>query len=310
MDLKTLKDTPPWEWPDDAGTALLGILRDDHAGQSDRLIAAELAGGFTVLDDDIAHALLAIIRRRDEPEELRSMAAVSLGPALEHADTMGFEDADDEVLSEKAFQGIQQSLRKLFLDADVPQDVRRKILEASVRAPQDWHHEVVRAAYSSNDEAWRLTAVFCMRFVRGFDDQILEALDCEDPDIHYQAVCAAGNWGVDAAWAHVAALVTSDRTDKHMRLAAIDAAAGIRPLEAQDILVDLTGSDDEDIAEAAFEALAMAEGLSEHEDRDEEDDDDEDDDNDDDEDDDDEEEEEEDDDDEDDEDKYFSREPR
>ena len=310
MDLKTLKNTAPWDWPDDAGTTLLGILRDDHAGQSDRLIAAELAGEFTVLDDDLAHALLAIIRRRDESEALRSMAAISLGPAFENADTMGFEDADEEMLSEKAFRVIQHSLRKLFLDADVPKDVRRKILEASVRAPQDWHHEAVRAAYSSNDEAWRLTAVFCMRFIRGFDDQILEALDCQDPDIHYQAVCAAGNWEVDAAWPHVATLVISDHTDKYLRLAAIDAVAGIRPSEAQDILVGLTSSDDEDIAEAAFEALAMAEGLSEEEDQEDEgddDDDDDDDDSDDDDDDSDDDDDDEDEEDGEDEDKYFAR---
>jgi hypothetical protein len=210
------------------------------------------------------------------------------------------------MLSEKAFLGIQQSLRKLFLDADVPKDVRRKILEASVRAPQDWHHEAVRAGYSSNDEAWRLTSVFCMRFIRGFDDRILEALDCEHPDIHYQAVCAAGNWEVDAAWSHVAALVTSDYTDKHLRLAAIDAVAGIRPLEAQDILVGLTGSDDEDIAEAAFEALAMAEGLSEDEDQEDEGDDDDEDDEDDEDDDEDGDEDEEEEDGED-EDKYLAR---
>ena len=307
MDLKTLKNTAPWDWPRDAGTTLLGILRDDHAGQSDRLIAAELAGEFTVINDDLAHALLAVIRCRDDPEELRSIAAISLGPALEHADTAGFEDADEKVLSEGAFRGIQKSLRKLFLDADVPKNVRRKILEASVRAPQDWHNEAVRAAYSSNDEAWRLTAVFCMRFIRGFDDQILEALDCEDSDTHYEAVCAAGNWQLAAAWSHVAALVTSDYTDKNLRLAAIDAASGIRPLEAQDILVDLTSSGDEDIAEAAFDALAMAGGLSEEEDQEDEGEDEDDEDDYDDDEDDDGDDDEDDDEDDNDDDKYFAQ---
>ena len=44
-----------------------------------------------------------------------------------------------------------------------------------------------------------------MRFVRGFDEQILEALDSKNPDTHYEVVLAAGNWEVDAAWPHVAA---------------------------------------------------------------------------------------------------------
>lgn len=59
-----------------------------------------------------------------------------------------------------------------------------------------------------------------MRFVRGFEDQILEALDNANPDIHYEAVIAAGDWGIDDAWPHVPALVTSERTDKALLLAA------------------------------------------------------------------------------------------
>jgi hypothetical protein len=97
-----------------------------------------------------------------------------------------------------------------------------RILEASVRAPQSWHPAAVRAAYASDDRAWRLTGVLCMRYVRGFDAQILEALGSEDPDMHYEAVCAAGAWEVDAAWPHIAALVTSGETDKPLLLAAIE----------------------------------------------------------------------------------------
>ena len=44
MDLKTLLDTPPWDWPEDAGMLLLETLVDKQANESDRLIAAELAG--------------------------------------------------------------------------------------------------------------------------------------------------------------------------------------------------------------------------------------------------------------------------
>jgi hypothetical protein len=156
------------------------------------------------------------------------------------------------------------------MDAGVPKEVRRRILEASVRAPQNWHPDAVRAAYGSDDEAWRLTGVFCMRFVRGFDEQILEALDSKNPDIHYEAVCAAGTWEVDAAWPHITALVTSGKTDKPLLLAAIEAVARIRPQEAAEILNDLTDSDDADVVEAVFEA--MAEGLSDEDDEDDEDD--------------------------------------
>jgi hypothetical protein len=262
MDLKTLQEIPPWEWPEGAGTMFLGILRDEKADESERLLAAELAGDFTVIDDKLAEELLAITCKGDEPEDLRAQAAISLGPALESADLDGFEDPEYVPITEQTFSRIQKTLRKLYLDAQVPTEVRRCILEASVRAPQAWHRDAVRAAYFSDDEDWRLTAVFCMRFVQGFENQILESLDSRNPDIHYEAVCAAGNWEIDAAWPHIAGLLTTEETDKVLLLAAIDAAASIRPQEAPEILADLIDSDDEDIVEAAYEALNMAEAVT------------------------------------------------
>jgi hypothetical protein len=262
MDLKTLKETPPWEWPADADALILEILTDDRAEASDRLHAAELAGDDTVINDELVEALIAILSNEDEPERLRGKAAISLGPVLEHADIEGFVDADDVPISEETFNNIQKTLRRLYLDAAVPKKVRRRILEASVRAPEDWHQDAVRAAYSSDDEDWRLTAVFSMRWIRGFDDQILDALESRNEDIRYQAVCAAGNWGVDAAWSHISTLVSTPGTDKPLLLAAIDAVAGIRPQEAAALLMDLMDADDEDIADAAHEAMAMAGAMS------------------------------------------------
>ncbi len=263
MDVKTLDTMPPWEWPEEAGSVILEALGDDEADESDRILAAELAGDTVVINDELADALLFIIGSDDETEELRGRAAISLGPALENADMMGFDDPDDELISEEKFNEVQQALHKLYLDDAAPKDVRRMILEVSVRAPEEWHSEAVGDAWGSDDDDWRLTAVFCMRFIRGFENQILESLECEDPNVHYQAICAAGNWEVKAAWSHVVSLITSDDTDKALLMAATEAIAGIRPDEAQEILGDLTSSDDEDIAGAAFEALSMAEGLSE-----------------------------------------------
>ena len=39
MDLKTLKDLPPWDWPEDTDKMLLDILLDEQADASDRLLA-------------------------------------------------------------------------------------------------------------------------------------------------------------------------------------------------------------------------------------------------------------------------------
>jgi hypothetical protein len=270
MDLKILNDTPPWDWPEDSAETFLGFLRNVRADESERLLAAEMAGSFTVINDELAAALLIIGRSGEEPESLRKEAVIALGPVLEYADTEGFDFPDEVPISQETFRTVQGALRELYMDADVPEEVRRGALEASVRAPEDWHPDAIQKAYAGGGESWMLTAVFCMAYVRGFDDQIIEALASKNEDIHYHAVCAAGNWGVDAAWPHISGLVTSKGTDKPLLLAAIDAVAFIRPEEATDILVPLLESNDEDIVEAAHEAMAMAEENWDEEDDDDE----------------------------------------
>jgi HEAT repeat protein len=265
MDLKTLEETPPWEWPKDTDKLLLDILRKGPVDASDRLLAVQLAGESTVINDELSRALLSIAQNDKEDEEVRCAALIALGPALEQADMMGFDEEDYIVISEDVFRMLQTSLQKLYMNPDLPKDIRRSVLEAAVRAPQQWHYEAVRAAYGGKDDAWRLTAVFCMGYLDGFDAQIMEALGSDDADIHYHAVCAAGNWDVHDAWPHIAALVRSEETEKDLRLAAIGALAGIRPEASAEILNELIDSEDEDIVEAVFEALAMAGGLAEFE---------------------------------------------
>jgi len=270
MDLKTLLDTPPWDWPRDAGRMFRKILIDQRAPESDRLAAAELAGDFTVINDDLADALLAVVCSADEPGQLRAKAAISLGPVLEQVETDGFEDANDVPITERTFRNIQDSLREVYFNNTVPNEVRRRILEASVRAPESWHPDAIAAAYSSGDRDWMLTAVFSMRWVRGFGDQILEALKSADTEILCEAVQAAGNWELAAAWPDVVALVHDAGTPKPLLLAAIGAVGFIRPAEAGETLVDLADSDDEDIAEAAIEAISMAEATPDEDEEDDE----------------------------------------
>jgi hypothetical protein len=266
VDIKTLADTPPWDWPRDAGHMFQIILSDSRGELSDRLIAAELAGSSTVINDELAGVLMAMIGNTDEPDELRAKAAISLGPVLEQSDTDGFEDPEEVAISEITFRNIQDKLHRLYLENSFSKEVRRKILEASVRAPQNWHQKAIMTAYSSGDRDWVLTAVFCMCLVRGFEIQILEALKSTDPEIHYQAVSAAGNWELDAAWPHILGLLNAAGISKPLLLAVIGAIASIRPQEAGELLIDLTESDDEDIAGAANEAIAMSEPIPDEED--------------------------------------------
>jgi hypothetical protein len=260
MNLKTLSDIPPWDWPEGTGKMLLDILRNHAAGEADLLLATELAGDCIVINDELADELLAIVRASDKSGEVRARAAISLGPALEDADIHGFEEPEYSSIGERTFAKIKASLHALYMDAGVPENVRRGILEASVRAPQRWHEHAIRAAYASGDESWRLTAVFGMRFIPGFNEEIVEALDSDNEDIRYEAVLAAGSREVAGAWPRVVALVKSRKTPKHLLLAAIEAVASIRPPEAPEILDDLLDSGDEEVVAAVEEALALAEG--------------------------------------------------
>ncbi len=258
MNLKRLSNIPPWDWPENAATTVLETLSNPRASKGDRSLAVDLAGEYVILSETIVDALLNIVSSNEESGELRAKAAIALGPGLEDAATGDYDDPDDPpALSEPFVQKMQQTLHNLYSDAGVSKEVRRAILEASVRQPQSWHTGAIRSAYASNDEEWQITSVFCMRYVKGFESQILEALKSSNESIRYHAVSAAGNWDLDAAWPHVAQLVTSPNTEKHMLLAAIEAAASIRPGETE-IIEPLVDSNDEDISEAAMEALTEA----------------------------------------------------
>jgi len=276
MDLNLLRDTPPWEWPTNAGATFKKILVDRSASTADRQSAAELAGDFTVINDDLAAALLTVLRDASEPDELRAAAAVSFGAALDTGYTeydeslQGFEDEEMVPISSATYLEIGKSLKALYADTSIPKLVRRRILEASVRAQASWQVEAVGKAYTSGDRDWVVTAVFCMQFVHGFEKEILESLDNPDEEIHFEAVRAAGESELDAAWPHVSELAQDESTPKDLRIVAIAAAGQIRPREAQGFLFELSDSTDEDIAEAADEALSfIGEDLDEDDEFDE-----------------------------------------
>lgn len=273
MTLQDLENTEPWEWPRGAGRKLQEVLRDPKSPASDKTTAAELAGNLVVMDDQMAEVLLGFVRGVDQPAELRARAAISLGPALEAADTEDAGDGDwaDVPISEEMYGRIKETLRQVYEDTSAPKEVRRRVLEASVRSPDDWHENAVRAAYSSDDEEWKLTAAFCMRWIPDFEEEILKLLDSPNSEIRYEAILAAGEHEVGAAWPKVRSFLKPPSKDKRLLLAAIEASATIRPEEAQTILAGFVESRDEEIAEAAEDALAMAEGFSDDSDEDEED---------------------------------------
>ncbi|HWC98808.1 MAG TPA: hypothetical protein VG456_18740 [Candidatus Sulfopaludibacter sp.] len=236
----------------------LTALNDMTASQADRMFAAGMAGEINEINDEVSAALLKIVADPAESEELRAVAAISLGPVLELVDLMEPEDVDEEApISGEAFLRIKKTLHRLFEDTSIPKEVRRRILEASVRSEDEWHDDAVAAAYRSGERDWVLTAVFAMRFVGGFERQVLESLNNPNEEIHVEAIQAAGAAEMDAAWPHLRVIIKDRQAPKPLLIAAILAAGEIGGDDATEVLEKLPPSDDEDIAAATDEALSL-----------------------------------------------------
>ncbi|ROQ92290.1 HEAT repeat domain-containing protein [Desulfosoma caldarium] len=261
MDMEALYDRPSWEWPQGTKEKLVTLVHSTKAPTEDREIAAELLSDISVMDDHVAHILLNIAANPNENPSLRGTAAVALGAALEYVDVEGFDDPEENPLSQEAFKHIQQTFYKLFHDPRTPEDVRRHVFEGSVRAPLEWHREAIAGAYASKDDDWKLTAVFAMRWVDGYEREIMESLNAKDPDILYQAVCAAGAWGISEAASVLEEILQSEEIDEDLLFATIDAVATVMPERAPEVLGDLRNSDDPDIVDAVEDALSTARSL-------------------------------------------------
>ena len=127
MKLTRLARIPPWEWPPDSGNTLLTVLGDRRADESQRLLAAGLAGEMVVINEDLVATLLSILGDATASVALRSQAALSLGPVLEQMDWDSYDDfpglgvelPDDQPISEHTFHRIQQTLARPFISRKV-----------------------------------------------------------------------------------------------------------------------------------------------------------------------------------------------
>lgn len=261
MNIQALNDTPPWEWPDEAAEIIKKALKDKNTPENDRVLASELAGDEVVMNDEVADLLLTLIADENEVEDLRCNAAISLGPALEYAYIMEFDNPDDIVLSEKAFHKVEKGLEEIYNNDGVSDTVRRHVLEGAVRSPQDWQVERIKEAYARDDKDWKLTAVFGMGHIEGFEKEIMESLDSDVPEIHLEAIYAAGRQEIADSWPHVKAILENKKSERDLLIAAINVSASINPEECQMILDEYCDSPNEEIADAAEEAFHLAEVL-------------------------------------------------
>jgi hypothetical protein len=92
---------------------------------------------------------------------------------------------------------------------------------------------------ASSDEEWRLTAVFAMGMIRGFEKEVAATVESARGELLFEAVRAAGRMEVTAAAPRIRALAASGKTPLELRLEAIRALPGV-DRDCIDILDELS----------------------------------------------------------------------
>jgi hypothetical protein len=261
--LDDLSRTASWEWPSDAADRIRGALRS--ASEAERLAAVELASDLVVMDESLARQLLGMMER-DAADTVRAGAALALGPALDEAHLIGFDEGldptyDAPAIGEACFTEVREALRRLYADARQPDSVRGACLQAAVRAPLGWEREEVEKAHASSNELWQTTAIACMGWLEGFEQELLAALEDPDERIQREAVRAAALAEVDAAGPRVLELARTARGDSDLRRAAVEALATLCPPGSDALLAELSRADDE-LGAVARSAIAERRAFS------------------------------------------------
>lgn len=252
--------------------------RADIADQLDTLMAEDIEVEYSALfraflaDEDPRVRLSAIsglqtdesvanidplvkLMRLDASETVRAAAALALGSYLALGELGKISAARrDQVYS--ALTGVWVSTREFT-------DVRRCALESLGYVSNPAVEVILNEAYVSDDEDLRISAVVAMGHSsdNAWQEIVLKELLSESEEMRIAAAAACGEIELPEAVGRLSTLI--DRDDAlGARLAAIDALSYISTTEAQRALERAAASEEEEIAEAAEEALDAWEALN------------------------------------------------
>lgn len=231
---------------------LQDLISDDEDVREDA--RAELVAN---MDDETAEEFLKIAEG-NAPDEIRADVILGLGPIIEECgdEILASGDLDDDFapLSTAKYKELQSRLRKLYDDASQPTIVRRRAIESLVRDQQPWMEEEAKKLAASGERDWKLTSLFVMGHLNGFDDVIVKELDGSDAELVAEAVNAAGRRAIEAAAEKIADFASSAATDHDVKVAAILAMPYLDD-ECDELLEQLAHDEDDEISEAAEVAL-------------------------------------------------------
>ena len=213
------------------------------------------------MNDEVAAAILDIASGR-AGEEVRADALIALGPIIEEC-SFDYDDLAPDIdlgpemdpsISRTTFATLLDRIREIYSDEAQPKIVRRRALEVLIRNPAPWLTAEIRRHSISADDEWRRTAVFAMGMITGFEREIAATVATADGELLFEAVRAAGEMEVTSAASRIRELALTEGGDPDTRIAAILALPKV-DRHAFELLDELTGSDDDEVSEAAEEAI-------------------------------------------------------
>jgi hypothetical protein len=196
---------------------------------------------------DLAFRLIEMLHG-DPSAEVRAAAATGLGSFLWLAE---IEELDETLALE-----VRQALELCIASEQEPIEVRRRAVEAIAFINDDVVKQIIDRAYADEDPLMRISAVFAMgRSADHFWAETVQAeLYSDSAAMRYEAVRACGEIELKRATPNLIRMAYDGR-DPQLQLIAVWALGKIGGDRARNTLAELMESDNEDLAEAAGDAL-------------------------------------------------------
>jgi HEAT repeat protein len=229
---------------------ILQWLLDDE----DPWVRAHAIDGLWEEEDVRLIGPLTRLLSHDPAPEVRAAAAQSLGRYL----LLGELERIDAGLAAR----VEHALHTAYIEEEQEPFVRRRVVEALAYTTAANIPAIIRNAYEDEDDGMRLSAVFAMG--RSADlrwsDIVLAELASVDAAMRFEAARASGELELAEAVPDLIALLDED--DVELRDTVVWALGRIGGPEAQRALRACCESDDDELVEAAEEALAEMSFLS------------------------------------------------
>ncbi len=224
--------------------------------EPDEIVRAAAVSGLWELETPSFGKRLLKMAAEDKSAHVRAAAAAGLGAYLQEA------EEDEHAIPQS--KPIVDLLLARFRDPNEDLEVRRRALESVAFAGDERAHSAIQEAYDDGEQEMRVSALFAMG--RSYDSSwtpiVVRELKSAVETVRYEAAVAAGELSATDALPHLIKMVQGPSIQ--VREAAIWSLGQIGGREARRVLEGALESDNEELQEAAEDALAeleFAEGL-------------------------------------------------